>query len=989
MSRIDLSPIKLPQNQFLNVAVGAIGLVLMYSASVFLALSGLGVLKPLVTEASQCTVGKPCSEPLFSRLVFLSVDVLQDEDLALLPSIELRRGNGIWIDLHDAGIRTKDSRLVSAMTGEAQRVSNTLHRLLTGQVVQDSVLRQLNAVSLEEPSCFGNAQFSIYPQLFADCEAVHATSAFMDRLVTRNFSVLAAHLSARDFVASRSLDDVLHDTLSNIDRETLVILIHASQKAFFYASRQNSSPIAFDHISGAAPRIPQLQDIAPTLSVLLGIPIPFANEGLVIPSVLWHLRGGSEHDRSIYTRKAARQNLLQLSELAQWRGLNGSVVDDKKSNIVEAIRFDLNLSSSISTDINNIMSNVRLFPLVLSAISILSILLFSVFHLSQSIGSWDSHPHEIVTVGSSIGFFFGAFDGLSLTLQAVLPESLLRIVHLEPIEELVFSVTIFQVAALFISTLYYILKKKKKNSFTLQHPLLSVFNLLSVILLIGLFVSSSPSMFGVEEKTALVFTIQGFGTTMLLSTFFVTESDHRDSLVASSVFFMAINGIALYAFTPEYFIASGNVHQVVVSLFNFVLVLVAMFSIRRLYVGSDNLVGTSAAVSGVFVPLGLLIASSFWVLEALHMYPVVMTRFGWWINFAEYWIAKLGFLSSGLTVLYVWISDPCCVTVDVIETPSTNKTSGPRKTVHFRGIANGVGASYLTFNLGLFTALNFFQSERGVTVFLLSILQLLLLVDVYHVWRDKASLGAYFGGDGGKTDKPVKRKLPKELQKIANSTNKTPANKPSNPATDDLQRVIANPYLTLAFTLVMVVLTRFMQTVSLHDPSIDLFSFQMPSESSLGFGGMQTTISKYAFKPVPKTVFQMTIHAVKSGMHVYGLEACLSAASALAFVLWKRPVLSGTEKRSFSEIYTGVLVRVGVVSGLQLLTDSIGLLAVFSNGDDELDAMQQVFVVRGFGVIVESVIVTVTIGCAYLALRGYNSFLAKMDGMGLTKIKQE
>jgi len=115
-----------------------------------------------------------------------------------------------------------------------------------------------------------------------------------------------------------------------------------------------------DYVSGLEPRtIPQI-DIVPTLSLLLALPIPFNNLGVVIPELFFH--GQTDEERMTNLLNTARINCHQVFDYLQSYGDIGGVRDNLLQSWRELeITYETISTNNSPHNNNNGASNVGWF----------------------------------------------------------------------------------------------------------------------------------------------------------------------------------------------------------------------------------------------------------------------------------------------------------------------------------------------------------------------------------------------------------------------------------------------------------------------------------------------------------------------------------------------------------------------------------------------------------------------------------------------------
>lgn len=102
-------------------------------------------------------------------------------------------------------------------------------------------------------------------------------------------------------------------------------------------------------------------DIVPTLSLLLGSPIPFSNLGIVVPSLFDDLKNSSVANDDFSRVEALRLNVLQVQRyLKEYSLLSSDISSDALKEITESLFRQLNFSSAKMVDRSNFSINSAL-----------------------------------------------------------------------------------------------------------------------------------------------------------------------------------------------------------------------------------------------------------------------------------------------------------------------------------------------------------------------------------------------------------------------------------------------------------------------------------------------------------------------------------------------------------------------------------------------------------------------------------------------------
>ncbi|KAI8928256.1 hypothetical protein BC831DRAFT_497483 [Entophlyctis helioformis] len=905
-------------------------------------------------------------------------------------------------------------------------------------------------------ACFGDGAWQdAYPSVFVACNATKIVPRLTERLATKSYGFIAAHVSRRDLHETSGLDGFLARILPLVDADTLAVVVHyASDKShvLFHSARfSKSSKAATTNngflasliegiTSGKPTREIDIEDVAPTVSTLLGMPIPFANEGMVIPEILWHATQGTEMDRAQALRNALRRNAEQVQLLA-----NATLPDDKKDALAnlfglldtQASEFrsgsdvssdalfsnavlDLQIIRTLSQEIQASYSPITLTPVVLGAIVILSTLLLTVMHLFQTYNMEPWLPDETAMASITFGAILGMTNGFTIILDTIVPG---HAIVLTRFQEAVFMAAMAFILTVFVLKVYDITKPPAyvplASAPSLPYSLFSVHAAAAAIA--TFFLVASPLLVftsvGMSERNAVLYGLQAFIALYFGYALLVKHAEMRDGLVATTAFIFVLVrlGLAFDAQSSPFF-ASDNeqlntaMMPSLVALVNFLLAGLVTASVRRTLYDSDNLHAVGGSVGGFFTPMGLFISAFYWLLENLHNYPGVMAAAGWTINFVQFWTCKFGFMSTSLASLYSWGSDPNVVGMEVLDGVAareaaaaagialTSSAKDPKKSgkaIFFMGIANSIGASFFTLFMAVYMALNFLQPSVGSAVLAVSLLILLGLLELFSVWRDKAETSTDIFSSSSSSSKTGKGSKKPAAASVAANTGASSDAAASATTTSDLalRTVFANPYLVTGILAVLSLLVRYTAIASTQPPLFSLLAFRLPTDASLGYGGIRSAEPS----AVRSHLAQLALTASNTLLLLarsYTPSALFGALAPILFCLWKRPVLRGGESRAVRELSFLVTVKFGLLAGAVLLADLVALVLAprfLATGATEYlhveriwDTYLQVFVVRAFGtVVIEGLVGVMGIVGVIMAMSGYAAFQRRMKRLGV------
>jgi phosphatidylinositol glycan class O len=174
----------------------------------------------------------------------------------------------------------------------------------------------------------------------------------------------------------------------------------------------------------------------------------------------------------------------------------------------------------------------------------------------------------------------------------------------------------------------------------------------------------------------------------------------------------------------------------------------------RLFSQSENLNGTAKIIVSRWLPLTLLCSWAYWSLDTLEGHGIHLSSSFKLLHFGipRYILPFLFFCG-----LFIWASDSITAQVEILESSESKTQLIPQKnssTLLIRGLANSLGASYLTGLLVLLAPLIFIQKPMGATMITLGAIQLALVLELCHYWRDKAEIVDW----GTNAEKAVKLK---------------------------------------------------------------------------------------------------------------------------------------------------------------------------------------------------------------------------------------
>ena len=270
-------------------------------------------------------------------------------------------------------------------------------------------------------------------------------------------------------VKQQQMNDVLKRVVEDLDDDTLLVVLgdhgmdrkgdhggdgdlEVSSGLWIYSkgpalSSENPPTSDLPHKTFPGESSPhrsvQQIDLVPTLSLLLGLPIPFNNLGTVIPELFWRDRSGSDYTealdinaRQVHTYLDTYRNSPSGGELdgtwrtleASWARFHGGRPEERSEAAVYYNRFALETCRSLWARFNPVLMMGGLGVIVLSLI-----VGWGTYERSRFLGEWDLWTTSlggVIALSSSAGAViavsayalakgFKLLDGINL-YQAIL-----------------------------------------------------------------------------------------------------------------------------------------------------------------------------------------------------------------------------------------------------------------------------------------------------------------------------------------------------------------------------------------------------------------------------------------------------------------------------------------------------------------------------------------------------------------------------------------
>ncbi|KAH9048341.1 hypothetical protein EDB84DRAFT_1556964 [Lactarius hengduanensis] len=367
-------------------------------------------------------------------------------------------------------------RIKGLVTGSLPTFVDIGHNFGGASIAEDSIIQQLQRANKTIAFMGDDTWLSVFPTSFHP-EMTHDFDSFnvedlhtVDNGVIANLFPLLTNSSKWDFLVGhflgvdhvghrvgpdhptmlakqKQMNDVLQNVVDALDKDTLLVVLgdhgmdrkgdhggdgdlEVSAGLWIYSkgaalSSKNPPTSHLPHKTfpgePASHRSVQQIDLVPTLSLLLGLPIPFNNLGTVIPELFWRGHSGSDYAKAldINARQVrayldAYRNSASGGELdgvwdalaASWTRFDASKSKGKPEAAVQFTRLALETCRSLWAQFNP-----ALMVGGLGVIGLSLVVGWGVYERSRSLGEWDRSVSPLgraTLISSVVGAALGA-----------------------------------------------------------------------------------------------------------------------------------------------------------------------------------------------------------------------------------------------------------------------------------------------------------------------------------------------------------------------------------------------------------------------------------------------------------------------------------------------------------------------------------------------------------------------------------------------------
>ncbi|WVQ73801.1 hypothetical protein IAR50_003382 [Cryptococcus sp. DSM 104548] len=587
-----------------------------------------------------------------------------------------------------------------------------------------------------------------------------------------SWDVLIGHFLGVDHVGHRvgpfretmgiklaQMDDVLRKVVDQIDDDTLLVVIgdhgmdekgnHGGDSELEVASAlwlySKGAPIAADpsasYLNAVASGWPTYTypgssvplrhvnqiDIVPTISLLLGLPIPYNNLGSVIPECF-----GKDLETLELAQRLNAEGIWRYIEAYGdrdvKRGLEDvwkhavSQTDDLEKSIIAHRTFTL---SALST-LRALWAQFSV-PLIVLGSLVLVLSFFTLVALYVGVRNngvqWDVYARlalETAIMGSGVlasvaGTVAGAYTRKPLV-----------------------AIKVFVVAAAIISEVILILpllvKFSTPSSFTINRyagPIILAAHALS-------FASNSFIMW---EDRVVLYLVMTIPIIYLFKALSAPTADMRLKIIFLSLAYTIVSRLASAVTVcreeqqPYCSVTFYSGVTATAPTWAIMAILFVAFQLPRAIgitlSNSKTLAGPAPFMLGVLWRIVVLFNAVYWALEFLESYEDLPPAQAPVVSFVKMWIARCSMGASLGAIPYVWFTSPLCISVE----RTADQTTGEEEVTVF-GFANALGSTYILYIIGPFALVHLVTQPMGQLTLAAWLVGLLVYLELVDTRRD-------------------------------------------------------------------------------------------------------------------------------------------------------------------------------------------------------------------------------------------------------------
>lgn len=585
----------------------------------------------------------------------------------------------------------------------------------------------------------------------------------------------------------RQMDQVIRDLIAKIDDRTLLVVMgdhgmdskgdhggesndevdaalwmYSKQKKFGRTSPDTALPPKY-----ARERfVPQI-DLVPTLSLLLGMPIPFNNLGSPIEEAFAGPGGNDWKNLVAVNRLASAQIKKYQHEYALSRGTNDGqeFLSLKLWEAAEAEWKNLPRFGKSSADtLRPVYDSFRKYqrstldicrdlwakfdvPSMIQGVALLFGGVFLLVFYARGLKVDRTELTNSLLSSAGIGSAIGAVIGACLAVSGIMEA---------PVAE---ASALFAAAGSIISALWSMFLKPEHLVLPLPK---SLWGWLAVIFTVTQSVGFASNSYTIWEDEILLFFLSTFGVLAGVSSMRQKSTTDRVLGVYHSILFVVLGRLASLSrlcreeqmpFCRSTYYASSTSStsapwQLAIP---FIVTLVIPAVIKSFYVGSKSYEGAASLWIGIAFRVGLFITSVFWMLEGADD--------GEWLSLSKETLKSIRMFLAQLVLAIAFaagttafIYSKPCISINISkgdseadkQAASTSSQQPPRTTVTILGFGNVYGTRFFLLVVNFCLAITLMQKPMGqgaIGLLLWQILSLLEILDTNALVMGNSAIG--------------------------------------------------------------------------------------------------------------------------------------------------------------------------------------------------------------------------------------------------------
>jgi len=485
-------------------------------------------------------------------------------------------------------------------------------------------------------------------------------------------------------------------------------------------------------------RYVQQIDLVPTISLLLGLPIPFNNLGSVIPELFNRDSGGSSLQNAMELNAAQIMRYLSAyrsspsgTELdaawndisVSWAGTNAAHGEERFIALDKFTRLALSTCRVLWAQFNTMLMGAGLTVIGLSIVAA-----WALYSRLRDISDdqWETWVDDKVLYSFST-FVTGL--GLGYLIHVMMYEHLNGVAMHQTI--LFFGSVTSSIVVVAVTRPTFALKSIKS---------LPIF----LILHTSCFGSNSFTVW--EDRIVLFLLISSIAPSVIIGFTAPTSRLRRRILAFSALFAVCVRFMAMstvcreeqhpYCTVTFYASESSSAPPIIALLLVFPVAIMAPQAVRRMLKTSKSDSGLAATFIPMFLVSALIAGAMFWVLEWVQS-AEVLSDISNVLRITRTVLARTTAASILLGGISLWWTSPICLTISR-GPPSQQDSSTPKEKaqVMVLGFANAFGSPYLIFWLIFLSLIWLMTQLSGQVVLGLTSVALLSYLEVVDSIRD-------------------------------------------------------------------------------------------------------------------------------------------------------------------------------------------------------------------------------------------------------------